>query len=557
MFINPFYTVPHYPPLPVKRSEENSQQAVSPKMFATTVLRVRALLDTGLAPFKKLLPRGVVAAMPEAETLPYPSMLLSVLPAAERYASLGIIAEELLRLPPGRVSPGSVTSILKKVAPGTTEEQKAKVIASKTTQPFCDALNATAAALHSSREGSFRFDSVVQDRLVQGHPDIRTATQIFEVKLTGRLSQGWPYFLCKVFAYAALDLAVKEVALVLPLQKTIWRYSLAEEKAWPKRASYLELLQQTASAMLTRLPPSASTASDLLGPPAAPAAPLAPLGDLSGVLMALLSGGGLIDLSGAFGSMPVDRASEIREQFLIGSHIRKLPKLADTFRSAPDPKKPWQIFLGGPQTSKFSVADADIAAGASVLETSKSRFFVHSQYIINLAKSGAEDTWHTDLLRKNLQVAAASGCKGVVVHVGKSVGQDPKAAVEIMRSNIAACLSAATPDCPLLLETPAGQGTELLTDADEFIAFVVSFADERLRICVDTCHVFACGYDPLTYIQKVPADLLHLVHYNDSAEPCGCRKDRHAYMGSGHIGLEKMEALGQFCHELGKPMVIE
>lgn len=533
-------------------------------MFATTVLRVRHLLDTGLAPFKKLLPRGVVASMPDAETLPYPSMLLSVLPKGEQYSALGVIAEELLRLPPGRISPGSVMSVLKKVAPGTTEEQKAKVIASKTTQPFCDALNATAAALHGAKVGSFRFDSVVQQGNVQGHPDIRTATQIFEVKLTGRLSQGWPYFLCQVFAYAALNPAVKEVALVLPLQKTVWRYSLADEKAWPKRTAYLELLQQTAR--------------DIAEPPVSSVLPLASLGDLSGVLMTLLSGGGLIDLSGDSGSsMPVDKATQIREQFLIGSHIRKLPKLADTFRSAPDPKKPWQIFLGGPQTSKFSVADADIAAGASVIETSKSRFFVHSQYIINLAKAPeGGGTWHTDLLRKNLQVAAASGCKGVVVHVGKSVGQDPKTALSTMRTNIAACLSAATPECPLLLETPAGQGTELLTDADEFIAFVASFGetaerakpgegtsgaknpgDPRLRICVDTCHVFACGYDPLTYIQKVPEELLHLVHYNDSAEPCGCRKDRHAYMGSGHIGMEKMEALGRHCHELGKPMVIE
>ena len=533
-------------------------------MFATTVLRVRQLLDTGLAPFKKLLPRGVVAAMPEAETLPYPSMLLSVLPKGEQYSALGVIAEELLRLPPGRISSGSVTSILKKVAPGTTEEQKAKVLASKTTQPFCDALNATATLLHSSREGSFRFDSVVQDRLVQGHPDIRTATQIFEVKLTGRLSQGWPYFLCQVFAYAALDPAVKEVALVLPLQKSVWRYSLTEEKAWPKRSAYLDLLQQTARDLLSEAQkdnPLVCTAGerDLLAPLAPASVPsAAPLGDLSGVLMALLSGGGLIDLSGAFSSMAVDRASQIREELLIGSHIRKLPKLADTFRSAPDPKKPWQIFLGGPQTSKFSVADADLAAAASVLEESKSRFFVHSQYIINLAKKPeGTDTWHTDLLRKNLQVAATSGCKGVVVHVGKSVGQDPKAAVETMRANIAACLSAATPECPLLLETPAGQGTELLTDADEFIAFVSSFSDPRLRICVDTCHVFACGYDPLTYIKKVPAELLHLVHYNDSAEPCGCRKDRHAYMGSGHIGMEKMEALGRHCHAAGKPMVIE
>jgi deoxyribonuclease-4 len=525
-------------------------------MFATSVLRVRALLDTGLAPFKKLLPRGVLSTLPDATTLPYPSMLLSVLPAEGRYAALGIVAEELLRLPPGRISVGSVLSVLSKVVPSTPQADKDRVKASKTTQPFCDALNATATLLHSARDpaaGSFRFDTVVAHENVQGHPDIRTATQIFEVKLTGRLKEGWPYFLCQVFAYAAIDPSVKEVALVLPLQKTVWRYALEDPKSWPRRAEYLALLKQTAR--------------DLSGAAALPAAP--PI-DLSGAIFGLFgAGGGVLDLSGVGlaallgGLAPAapSRAQQIQDECLIGSHIRKLPKLADTFRSAPDPARPWQIFLGGPQTSKFKVADEDIAAGSAILAETRTRFFVHSQYIINLAKAAeGGDTWHTDCLRRNLEVAVASGCRGVVVHVGKSVGQEKSVAIEQMRANIAACLSAATPECPLLLETPAGQGTELLTDPDEFIGFVTSFNDSRLRICVDTCHVFACGHDPLTYIKKVqeadPA-LLHLIHYNDSAEPCGCRKDRHAHMGTGHIGMEKMETIARHCHSATLPMVIE
>jgi deoxyribonuclease-4 len=248
----------------------------------------------------------------------------------------------------------------------------------------------------------------------------------------------------------------------------------------------------------------------------------------------------------------------IIEKYRIGSHIKKLPSLKATFESAPNPLAPWQIFLGSTKSSKLNIKDADIAAGAGVLEQSKTRFFVHSPYIINLCHAAdADDNWHQELLKKNLRYASAAGCKGVVVHVGKSVGRPLLEALANMRANILACLEAATPECPLLLETPAGQGTEMLTNADEFVAFVASFKDQRFRICLDTCHTFVCGQDPLSYIKKVPAELLTLIHYNDSAVPCGCRKDRHAFVGTGYIGMEKMEAIASHCHAAGLPMVIE
>jgi deoxyribonuclease IV len=521
-------------------------------MLASPVLRVRAILDSGLAPFKKLLPKDVLA-VPELETRPYPSGLLSALKVArgaECYSYLGIIAEELLRIPPGFIAPSAVIATAKKHVPEIAEE---KVRASKTTQPFCDALNTTARALRGSMVpgAGLKYDQVVSNGLVQGHPDMRNATQVFEVKLTGRLAQGWTYFLCQVFAYAALEPAFTDVHLVLPLQQTVWKRSLAD---WDKRDAYLAQLQAQA-AKLSAPPPALAGGVDLSGV-------------FLGLLAASAGGGGFLDLSGAglgalLGGAPVeDKGAKIRRECEIGSHIQKLPTLKATFESAPDMRKPWQIFLGSTQSSKLNIKDADIAAGAAVLEATKTRFFVHSPYIINLCHPPTDgDNWHQELLKKNLRYAAAAGCKGVVVHVGKAVGRPLPEALANMRANILACLEAATPACPLLLETPAGQGTEVLTDADEFIAFVASFKDKRFRICLDTCHTFVCGQEPLTYIKTLTEgphrDLLHLIHYNDSAVPCGCRKDRHAFMGTGHIGMEKMEAIARHCHAAGLPMVIE
>ena len=183
------------------------------------------------------------------------------------------------------------------------------------------------------------------------------------------------------------------------------------------------------------------------------------------------------------------------------------------------------------------------------------RLFVHSAYLINLC-SQTDDGFHSSLLIKTLQIAVAIGARGVVVHVGKATTQELSVALATMRTNLVACLEAATPSCPILLETPAGQGTEVLTEREAFIGFVATFNDPRLRICIDTCHVFACGHAPLDYLAAA-TPLTTLVHFNDSATPCGSRLDRHAFVGSGHIGLAAMTEIADFGSANQQPMVIE
>jgi deoxyribonuclease-4 len=246
--------------------------------------------------------------------------------------------------------------------------------------------------------------------------------------------------------------------------------------------------------------------------------------------------------------------------YFIGFHAPKQKTLMDTIQSFPDFKKPYQIFLGGPQNSQLRIEDGELAAAGSLVAEKGVNLYVHSQYIINLCTSGGGgDNWNVSLLKKNLQYAAAIGCKGVVVHVGKSTTTAVPAALEAMRKNIVECLEDATEECPLLLETPAGQGTETLTAIDDFLGFVTGIADPRLRICLDTCHVFACGHKPIDYLGKFEdyPGLLKLVHYNDSAAPCGSCVDRHAFMGTGHIGMEGMKQIAELCHTKQVPMVIE
>jgi deoxyribonuclease-4 len=113
--------------------------------------------------------------------------------------------------------------------------------------------------------------------------------------------------------------------------------------------------------------------------------------------------------------------------------------------------------------------------------------------------------------------------------------------------------------CPLLIETPAGQGSEMLKNKDDFLTFIQQFSEQdRIGACVDTCHVFACGYKPSEYLKFIGDNgLLKLVHYNDSNDTCGSCKDRHAFVGSGHIGLPEMTSVADYCGANGIPMVIE
>jgi deoxyribonuclease-4 len=231
----------------------------------------------------------------------------------------------------------------------------------------------------------------------------------------------------------------------------------------------------------------------------------------------------------------------LANKYNIGSHMKKEKSLVDTVSSLPI-DRPSQIFLGGPQSTHMNIADKELDETASVVMARGLQVFVHSQYIINLSAVNNKETnsWNTDLLRKNLRYSAKAGFKGVVVHVGKSTTQNIAIALETMRESINTSLLDATDACPLLLETPAGQGSELLTDKKHFIDFVKSFRDKRLGVCIDTCHVFACGHDPIEYIKMFDNDLVKLVHFNDSKESCGSCKDRHAFIGTGHIGIKIM-----------------
>jgi deoxyribonuclease-4 len=479
---------------------------------------------------KKLLPPKV--SCPDFTTAKYPSALLSILPEDDvgPHAYLGILAEELLRCSPSDITVKTLVEVIQTQSIQVTAEQIEKVKASNTTQPFIDSLVTTRQLLDKvlrkgAEEGELHFEDEVICDSVAGHPDMWNKTQVFEVKLSGQLNnpkekaRTWTDFLFQVFAYGAIMPTVTDLYLVLPLQKSVWHYDI---RSWKTREEYKTFLT------------SWSTKTQTQGVEAR----------MKGQMLILSRG--------------------------IGTHVKKAKTIFETATSLYDPltlaltapslRTPYQIFLSGPQNSNMKIDEKDFAATKAFIQQYFLRLYVHSQYLINLANKDTEDAWHEKLLIKNLQITRAFGGLGVVVHVGKSVKLPKQEAIEQMRGAISRCLEHATEECPLLLETPAGQGTELLTDMKEFLDFVQSFGSSKLRVCVDTCHVFASGQDPLTYIQECHArKLLRLVHFNDSLGECGSCVDRHAHVASGEglIGFDKMTQIANFCYEKQLPMIIE
>ena len=101
----------------------------------------------------------------------------------------------------------------------------------------------------------------------------------------------------------------------------------------------------------------------------------------------------------------------------------------------------------------------------------------------------------------------------------------------------------------VLLETMAGKGSEVGRTFEELRAIIDrTELNDKLGVCLDTCHVSDAGYDIVNHLEDVLADFdrviglnrLKAIHLNDSKNPCGAHKDRHEQIGKGYIGLEAL-----------------
>jgi len=194
----------------------------------------------------------------------------------------------------------------------------------------------------------------------------------------------------------------------------------------------------------------------------------------------------------------------------------------------------------------------------------------HVPLIVNFA-SPVEDIWRrsNSRLSRELMHANELGIQALVLHPGSYGESNEKAGIERITDALCTVLDDFRESTTkLLLETTAGQGTAVGSRFEQ-IAQVLESVDQRslLGLCLDTCHVFAAGYNFSGYkgYERVLKELdttiglsnLRAIHLNDSKTGFGSRVDRHAPVGAGRIGLRVFHALVSDSRFDGAPKILE
>ena len=193
---------------------------------------------------------------------------------------------------------------------------------------------------------------------------------------------------------------------------------------------------------------------------------------------------------------------------------------------------------------------------------------IHMIYLINPAAKDSEMRRKSlESLTHALQVGDAIGAMGVVVHPGAlkddTRSNARKRAIDLVKEALAR-----SERCPIMYENTAGSPQLLGRDFDETAELIdKTGGPKRLGLCIDTCHLYATGYDIATpkgtkdLVDEIDAKVglkqLKLLHVNDATDPLGSNRDRHAPIGKGEIGRKGFRAFLGERRLQGVPAVLE
>jgi deoxyribonuclease IV len=218
-----------------------------------------------------------------------------------------------------------------------------------------------------------------------------------------------------------------------------------------------------------------------------------------------------------------------------------------------------------------SLTEQDIALfQAEQQRTGFGPIVVHDSYLINLA-SPNDELWEKSIAAfgDELERCRALGIPYLVTHPGAHTGSGEEAGLRREAVALNRLLDAGVGgDVMVLLETTAGQGT-CLGHRFEHLAELIeqTHHDERMGVCVDTCHLLAAGYDIRTaeacaatfeeFDHVIGIDRIKAFHLNDSQKDLGSRVDRHTHIGNGCVGLEGFRAIVNDPRFAELPMLLE
>ncbi|MDE0021350.1 MAG: deoxyribonuclease IV [Candidatus Poribacteria bacterium] len=241
----------------------------------------------------------------------------------------------------------------------------------------------------------------------------------------------------------------------------------------------------------------------------------------------------------------------------IGAHIRADKGFHGVFQYAEE----WdadviQIFTASPRSyrAKPLTADRIDPYMAAWERAGKPLVISHASYLANLAspkddvRKRAADAFANELVR-----CEAMAIPHVVLHMGSRLTSQPEEAGERLAEELNRLAAEVDSTTRILLENAAGQGSSIGRTFGEIgAALSLLKPAERFGVCIDTCHLFAAGYDLrgdgfeavwAEFEEHVGFDRLFALHLNDSKGELGSCIDRHEHIGEGHIGEEPFRRL--------------
>ena len=214
------------------------------------------------------------------------------------------------------------------------------------------------------------------------------------------------------------------------------------------------------------------------------------------------------------------------------------------------------LYTGAPQnTKRKEITELNIEAGWEYAQKAGiEEIVVHAPYIINLANTVKPEIFElaVTFLEKEIKRTTAMRSRILVLHPGSHVGEGTEAGIAQIVKGLNQVLDDNEDDVFITLETMAGKGSELGVTFEELkMIYDGVHKKDRLRVCFDTCHVNDAGYDLVgdyegviqQFDQVIGMDQIAVIHINDSMNPCGAHKDRHANIGEGYIGKDVLKGI--------------
>ncbi len=209
------------------------------------------------------------------------------------------------------------------------------------------------------------------------------------------------------------------------------------------------------------------------------------------------------------------------------------------------------VYLGAPQnTYRKNIDSFNVNRAIKLLldnNLSSQDIVVHAPYIVNLATDDTKKRqFAIDFLSEEIKLCKAIGSNNFVVHPGSHLNQSLELGLDNISTAIKEILNKTiNEDVYILLETMSGKGTECGFRFEQLAYIINKVGSKRVKVCLDTCHIFDAGYDIVNhydevieeFIKIIGLDNLKVIHLNDSKNSLGAKKDRHENIGFGNIGF--------------------